>query len=161
MKALTAAEMRDVDRLTTERFGIPSIELMENAGRKAADAVWKLVAGREHVRVCVLCGRGNNGGDGFVIARHLKEAKVLTRVILFGRRDDVQGDAAANLARWMEGGGEFDSMDREEGWERLWPKVYESNVIVDAMLGTGLRGGASGAVAKAILQINERSRNAT
>jgi ADP-dependent NAD(P)H-hydrate dehydratase / NAD(P)H-hydrate epimerase len=161
MKALTAAEMREVDRLTTERFGVPSTQLMENAGRKAADAVRRIIAGREHVRVCVLCGKGNNGGDGFVVARYLKDAKVLTRVILFGKRDDVRGDAAANLARWMEGGGEFDSTDGEESWERLWPKVCESNVIVDAMLGTGLRGGASGAIAKAISQINERSRNAT
>jgi len=161
MKALTAAEMREVDRLTTERFGIPSIQLMENAGRKAADAVLGVVAGRERVRVCVLCGKGNNGGDGFVVARHLKQARILTRVILFGKRDEVRGDAAANLARWIEGGGEFDSVEGEESWERLWPEVSESNVIVDAMLGTGLRGGANGAIAKAISQINERSRKAT
>jgi NAD(P)H-hydrate repair Nnr-like enzyme with NAD(P)H-hydrate epimerase domain len=63
MKALTAAEMREVDRLTTERFAIPSLQLMEAAGRKAADAVRRVVAGRELVRALVLCGKGNNGGD--------------------------------------------------------------------------------------------------
>ena len=73
MKALTAAEMREVDRLTTERYGIPSLQLMENAGRKVADAIWRVVAGRDDVRVFVLCGKGNNGGDGFVAARYLKE----------------------------------------------------------------------------------------
>src|SRR4029077_5876507 len=86
MKALTAAEMREVDRLTTECYGIPSLQLMENAGSKAADAVRRTLAGRGDVRACVLCGKGNNGGDGFVVARYLKEAGLPTRVILFSRR---------------------------------------------------------------------------
>jgi len=81
MKALTAAEMREVDRLTTELSGIPGSQLMENAGRAAAKAVWRRISGRgvdERVRVTVLCGKGNNGGDGFVVARHLKEQKLAT-----------------------------------------------------------------------------------
>src|SRR5271169_3859266 len=90
MKALTAAEMREVDRLTTELHGIPSLQLMENAGRKAADAVRHAVAGRDQVRVCVLCGKGNNGGDGFVVARHLRDQKLATRVVLFGKKEDVR-----------------------------------------------------------------------
>src|SRR5712664_4713340 len=100
MKALTAAEMREVDRLTAERYGIPSLQLMEAAGRKVADAIWRAVAGRDSVRVCVLCGKGNNGGDGLVAARYLKEHGVVTRVLLFGKPEDVLGDAATNLARW-------------------------------------------------------------
>src|SRR5579871_5602972 len=75
MKALTAAEMREVDRLTTERHGISGAQLMETAGGRAADAVWRVIAGRENVNICVLCGRGNNGGDGFVVARLLKEER--------------------------------------------------------------------------------------
>jgi len=161
MKALTAAEMREVDRLTTERYGIPSLKLMENAGSKAADAVRRAVAGREPVRVCVLCGKGNNGGDGFVVARFLKEAKLATRVILFGRREEVQGDAGTNLARWMEGGGETEVVESEADWERAWPSVREANLIIDAMLGTGLRGAASGTIKKAIADVNGRSRGAT
>src|SRR6266436_3130191 len=104
MKALTAAEIREVDHLTTERFGVPSLTLMETAGRKAADAVWRVVAGRDQVRVCVLCGKGNNGGDGFVIARFLREAKVTPRVFLFGKPEEVRGDAAVNLSRWLDAG---------------------------------------------------------
>jgi len=161
MKVLTAAEMREVDRLTTERFGIPSLQLMEAAGRKAADAVWRRVAGREQVRVCVLCGKGNNGGDGFVVARFLKKAKLSTRVILFGKREDVHGDAGTNLARWMEDGGEVEIVEGEEDWERVWPGICTANVIVDAMLGTGLRGGASGTIKHAIGAVNARSRGAT
>lgn len=162
MKALTAEEMREVDRLTTEKFGIPSIELMENAGRAAAHAVWRAGRGAdEAVRVCLLCGKGNNGGDGFVVARHLRDQKLKTRVVLFGRQEDVRGDAAANLKRWAEGGGDVAVVESEEDWARLWPEVAKANVIVDAMLGTGLQGSASGTIAKAISDINEHSRRAT
>jgi NAD(P)H-hydrate epimerase len=164
MKALTAAEMREVDRLTTELSGIPSSQLMENAGRAVANAVWGRVAGRgldEKVRVCVLCGKGNNGGDGFVAARHLKERKLATRVVLLGKKEDVRGDAAKNLAKWREAGGEVEVVEEESDWGQVWRDVCESHVIVDAMLGTGLKGGASGAIAKAIADINERSHKAT
>jgi hydroxyethylthiazole kinase-like uncharacterized protein yjeF len=164
MKALTAAEMREVDRLTTERHGIPSLQLMEAAGEKAADAVWHVVAGHDHrdqVRVCVLCGKGNNGGDGFVVARHLRDAKLPTWVLLFGKPEDVRGDARANLSRWMDGGGKLETIASESDWERLWPEICSSNVIVDAMLGTGLRGAATGTIARAISDLNSRSKQAT
>ncbi|MGB2645265.1 MAG: NAD(P)H-hydrate dehydratase [Candidatus Acidiferrum sp.] len=161
MKALTADEMREVDRLTTERFGIPGSQLMENAGRAAAKALWRVVSERKRVRVGVLCGKGNNGGDGFVVARHLRAQKLPTRVILFGKREEVRGDAAASLSRWIESGGDFDCVDGEESWERIWREVSGSNVIVDAMLGTGLRGAATGTVARVITDLNELSRNAT
>ncbi|MGC2464618.1 MAG: NAD(P)H-hydrate dehydratase [Candidatus Acidiferrum sp.] len=161
MKALTAAEMREVDRLTTDRFGIPSLQLMENAGKKAADAVGRCVAGRDNVRVCVLCGRGNNGGDGFVVARYLKKSGLAARVILFGKREEVHGDAGANLARWLDDGGELEIVDGEADWERAWPGICAATVIVDAMLGTGLRGGANGTIKQAIGAINARSRGAT
>src|SRR5208282_4172445 len=140
MKALTAAEMREVDRLTTERYSIPSLQLMETAGRKVADAVRRFVAGRDNVRICVLCGKGNNGGDGFVAARFLREANQATRVFLFGEPDDVMGDAAANLVRWRDAGNKIESIVREVDWERSLPEVSSATVIVDALLGTGLRG---------------------
>ena len=161
MKALTAAEMREVDRLTTERHGIPTLQLMETAGRKVADAIWRAVAGRDNVRVCVLCGKGNNGGDGFVAARYLKEHGLATRVVLFGKPDDVLGDAAANLARWRDTGNKIEPIVGEGDWDRILPEVGSATVIVDALLGTGLRGGASGAIARAISDINRLSRNAT
>jgi len=161
MKALTAAEMREVDRLTTERYGIPSLQLMENAGRKVADAIWRVVAGRDSVRVCVLCGKGNNGGDGFVAARYLKEAGLTTRVLLFGKPEDVLGDAATNLARWRDAGNKIEPIVGEEDWDRVLPEAGAATVIVDALLGTGLRGSAGGVVARAISDINRLSRNAT
>jgi hydroxyethylthiazole kinase-like uncharacterized protein yjeF len=161
MKALTAAEMREVDRLTTERYAIPSLQLMEAAGRKVADAVWRIMAGRENVRVCVLCGKGNNGGDGFVAARYLKEAGLVTSVLLFGKPEDVLGDAAVNLARWHGAGNKIEPIVNEKDWERVVPQVGAATVLVDAMLGTGLRGAATGVVARAISDINRLSRHAT
>jgi ADP-dependent NAD(P)H-hydrate dehydratase / NAD(P)H-hydrate epimerase len=163
MKALTAAEMREVDRLTTELFAIPSSQLMENAGRAAANAIWSRIAGRgvnEKTRVSVLCGKGNNGGDGFVVARHLKDRKLETRVVLFGKKEDVRGDAEKNLKKWLEAGGEVGVVEEESDWERVWRGVRESHVIVDAMLGTGLKGAASGAIAAAITAVNEKSHKA-
>src|SRR5271154_380379 len=120
MKALTAAEMREVDRLTTELFAIPSSQLMENAGRAASNAVLSRIAGRgvnDKTRVSVLCGKGNNGGDGFVVARHLKDRKLETRVVLFGKKEDVRGDAEKNLKKWLEAGGEVEFVDGEPDWE--------------------------------------------
>jgi hydroxyethylthiazole kinase-like uncharacterized protein yjeF len=163
MKALTAAEMREVDRLTTELFGTPSSQLMENAGRAAAKAVWSEIAGCVHdkPRVAVLCGKGNNGGDGFVVARYLKVQKLATRVVLFGKKEDIRGDAEKNLTKWLEAGGEIEYVGGEPDWERVWRGVSESHVIVDAMLGTGLKGAASGAIAAAITAVNEKSHKAT
>jgi hydroxyethylthiazole kinase-like uncharacterized protein yjeF len=161
MKALTAAEMREVDRLTTERYGIPTLRLMEAAGKQVADAVWRAVAGRDNVRVCVLCGRGNNGGDGLVAARYLRDASLATGVLLFGKPEDVHGDAAANFARWRDAGNTIEPIVSEADWERVWPEVVSATVIVDALLGTGLRGAAAGLIARAISDINCLSQNAT
>ena len=161
MKALTAAEMREVDRLTIERHGISGAQLMETAGGKAADALWRIVADRENVNICVLCGRGNNGGDGFVVARILKEEKKKARVVLFGKPEEVRGDAAANLKRWLDSGGKIELVNSEQEWRRLWPELSRCNVFVDAMLGTGLKGPATGPVALATGDINSLSQSAT
>ena len=102
MKALTAAEMREVDRLTSERFGIPGLQLMEAAGKKVADAVLREFSPGLPQRVTVLCGKGNNGGDGLVAARHLRAAGIGPRVCLFAAPREMHGDAGANLARYLE-----------------------------------------------------------
>jgi len=164
MKALTAAEMREVDRLTTERHGISSIQLMETAGTQAAQAFAALIrdAGLTELRhgICVLCGKGNNGGDGFVVARHLRSAGNVF-VVLFGREEELKGDAAANFGRWRELGGEVLFAADEAGWECVSSKALGADVIVDAMFGTGFHGVASGAIGRAIRDVNVRSKSAT
>ena len=97
MKALTAEEMREVDRLTTEQFGIPSLDLMENAGRRTAELTWaKSLVALSETQAVVLCGKGNNGGDGFVIARHLHEKKSAGAQSENARRESVAPPPAIN-----------------------------------------------------------------
>ena len=164
MKALTASEMREIDRLTTERFAIPSLQLMEAAGESVAAVILESVAflaKSKPCRVCILCGKGNNGGDGFVVARHLKGEAGHIEVFLFGAIEELRGDAAKNLQRWTDAGGELTQIRTEKDCESAWPKVASADVIVDALLGTGLRGAATGVISQAIQDINRVSRNAT
>src|SRR5438067_1626791 len=99
MKALTAAEMREVDRLTTERYGIPSLQLMENAGTQSFDFLRAHYDDIAASRAAILCGKGNNGGDGFVVARLLQEKGLKPSVYLFTEQDAVRGDAAESYKR--------------------------------------------------------------
>jgi hydroxyethylthiazole kinase-like uncharacterized protein yjeF len=164
MKALTAAEMRDVDRLTTERCGISGAQLMENAGAAVAQTVIHEVSRRFESpprRAVVLCGKGNNGGDGLVAARHLRREIRHTNVILFSSPAELRDDTASNFQRWQELGGETLPVEDEAAWSKALELVRTADVVVDAVLGTGLRGCATGLVRKAINDVNELSRNAT
>src|SRR5271170_5168651 len=97
MKILTAAEMRKTDLVTTDRFGVSSWELMEHAGRAVARFVLRELSHCK--RIVVLCGKGNNGGDGLVAARHLAEAGCAVSVVMLGDPAEAQGDAKAMLER--------------------------------------------------------------
>src|SRR5229473_2567055 len=165
MKALTAAEMREVDRLTTERHGIPSPQLMEEAGKHISNVVRLKLYGNRNKRAVFLCGKGNNGGDGLVAARLLKEDKLGVDfeplVFLFGSPDELRGDAAANLSLWLKCSGEITEVKDSACLEAAWPKIASAQAIVDALLGTGLRGPAAGVIAETIARLNKFSRNAT
>jgi ADP-dependent NAD(P)H-hydrate dehydratase / NAD(P)H-hydrate epimerase len=163
MKVLTAEEMREVDRLTTERYGIPSLQLMEAAGDHVADAChnWINSATREPRHVAVLCGKGNNGGDGFVAARHLQALGAKVKVYLFSEPRDLRGDAATNLQRWTATGNSVISITDEPAWQTAWPEILSANIFLDAIFGTGFRGAVTGVIAKAITAINRHSKNAT
>src|ERR1700761_9187033 len=97
MKILTAAEMRRADEVSSDRFGIPSLELMEHAGHAVARFVLREFP--EAQRITVLCGKGNNGGDGFVAARALAEAGRKAKVLLLGYPADLKGDAKEMFER--------------------------------------------------------------
>jgi len=164
MKALTAAEMREVDRLTAERFGVPGLLLMEAAGRSVAEEFLEKF-GHQNAdppgRVAVLCGKGNNGGDGFVVARHLKEEAAEVSVYLFAKADELRGDTLKNFERWRDLGGTVLAVQNENDWEKYWPKVVTAEVIIDALLGTGVRGTVEGLLARVIEDVNRLSGNAT
>lgn len=167
MKALTAAEMREVDRLTTERFGVPSLQLMETAGRHVAHVILHDFSLRWHVdrpkRVAVLCGKGNNGGDGFVAARLLTEEKgrFEVRAFLFASPEELRGDAAKNYQRWKDGGGRLGVVENEAEWHEVRSQVAAADIVVDGLYGTGLRGAVTGLAAQVIEDLNKISRDAT
>src|SRR6516164_4493808 len=97
MKITTAAEMREIDRATTARFGVPSLTLMENAGSAVAEFV--LDQYRQASRIAVLCGKGNNGGDGLVVARKLHQSRRVVELLLLAKPEELQGDARAMFER--------------------------------------------------------------
>lgn len=161
MKALTAAEMRQVDRLTTERYGIPSLELMENAGTRFFEFLRSSYGDVAASHAAVLCGKGNNGGDGFVAARLLQEMGLQPNVCLFSGQDGIHGDASENLARLKKSGARIQEITSCEHWEQARSEVAKSRLIVDALLGTGLKGKVEGLLASVIEDLNKISRAAT
>jgi len=152
MKILSAAEMSEVDRLTTAKYGVAGLTLMENAGQSVAEFVQKLFSNFARRRILVFCGKGNNGGDGFVTARHLRENGAGVSVYLFGDPRDVKGDAATNLERWRK---IAEPVIDAQGTGTTLPKFQDGDIIVDALLGTGVRGPVEGPLGRVISAINQ------
>ena len=155
LPVFTAAEMRAVDARAIAELGIPGPRLMENAGAGAAHVISCEFAAIRGKRVLILCGKGNNGGDGFVVARRLKAQGARVQVLLIGRRGDVKGDAALALKRWR---GRIEEIAAESQLRALGPALAQADVLVDALLGTGLTGPAHGLVAEAIGAVNAAGR---
>jgi hydroxyethylthiazole kinase-like uncharacterized protein yjeF len=147
MKVLTAAQMREVDRRTIES-GIPGLVLMENAGHRVVEFLEKRFAPLAGQRIIVMCGKGNNGGDGFVVARQL-HTRIHPRslhVVLFAAPEALQGDAATNYRMLLACGC---PVVRE-----IPAEAQFATLVIDALLGTGLTGPASGPMRDAIREIN-------
>jgi NAD(P)H-hydrate epimerase len=147
MKVLTAAEMREVDRKTSE-LGIPGIVLMENAGHRVVEFLARQFTPLSAQRVLVLCGKGNNGGDGMVIARqlHTRFHPAALHVVLFTLPEELKGDAATNY-RMLEGCG-------CPVFHEIPAAARRATLIVDALLGTGISGPATGRMLAGIREIN-------
>ncbi|HLF85069.1 MAG TPA: NAD(P)H-hydrate dehydratase [Blastocatellia bacterium] len=162
MKILSAAEMREVDRLTTERFGVPSLLLMENAAARTVDAAEKKFGDVADKRVLIVCGRGNNGGDGAAIARLLHNKRASVDVLLLGRVEDAKGDARTNFQAALDiaatGGTSFRFVEIETP-EQFWAEAtaYPHALFFDAIFGTGLTRPASGLFEEAIHLLNEHT----
>ena len=147
MKVLTAAQMREVDRRTIE-MGIPSLVLMENAGNRVVDLLAEKFAPLAAQRIVILCGKGNNGGDGMVVARQIftRFRPRALHVILLAAPEDLKGDAAQNYRMLQVCGCAVAREIPEEA--RL------ATLVVDALLGTGISGPASGSMLDAIREID-------
>ena len=149
MKIVSAAEMREIDRSTSDRFGVPSLTLMENAGTAVAEFVREQFP--QSRRVDVVCGKGNNGGDGFVAARKLREAGREVFLLLLADPAELRGDAAQMFQRMGQTPVIAKSHDE---FEAIKSRLRDGDLLVDAILGTGFRPPVSGLYAEAIAALN-------
>ena len=154
MKIVSAAEMREIDRATSERFAVPSLTLMENAGSAVTDFIRQVYPLAK--RVSVICGKGNNGGDGFVVARQLAGAGRVVRVLLLCVPEELRGDPAIMFQKLdilplvVR---EVDALDSAD----VAP-IFSADLIVDAIFGTGFRPPMTPLYAGAIAKINNSGR---
>ncbi len=154
MRVLTAAQMREADRRAIDDAGLPSIVLMENAGRQVVTGIDGTFDDADGLTYAVLCGKGQNGGDGMVVARTLLERGADVRVYLIGRAADVVGDARTNLQVLQSLEADLVEISDAAAWELHAPAVLRADLIVDAIFGTGLKGPVSGLVQSIVEDLN-------
>lgn len=156
MRIVTSAQMKWIDSTAINRYGIPGVVLMENAGRRVAEEVIRLLGGQAG-KIVLFAGKGNNGGDVMVTARHLYNKGMEVKVFLLGREDDIKGDSKVNLdiARKINipvlpllEGGDLKEVERALEW---------GQVVVDGIFGTGLKGDVRGIPRQVIRLINNSS----
>ncbi|MFQ6091194.1 MAG: NAD(P)H-hydrate dehydratase [bacterium] len=150
MKVATTQQMRQIDRITIEEVGIPGLDLMERAGQGVVNAIEGTLIDIGHSRVVIFCGRGNNGGDGFVVARLLAQREAEVDVYLLGERAEVGGDAKVNLDRALSMGLRVKEV---RSLEQI-AHPLRTDVVVDAIFGTGIKGPVRGFPAEVIDLIN-------
>lgn len=151
---LSRSQVRDLDRRAIEDFGVPGIVLMENAGRGTAELLLSLGI---HGRVLVCCGKGNNGGDGFVIARHLANRGVHIQVLLCAPQEELAGDALINFQIIRRG--QYPLKVLENSLAGLQEELARSEWVVDALFGTGLSGPVRAPYDRIIEAINARQNH--
>ncbi len=135
-KPVTVRQIQKLDKIAIERYGIPSLILMENAGRAVAEEIKKYLRRKRRPHVCVVCGMGNNGGDGFVVARHLINAGIETKTFLVGKASQLKHDAAVNY-RILKGL-KYIIKEVDAKHPLLAKEIARADVVVDAIFGVGL-----------------------
>jgi NAD(P)H-hydrate epimerase len=146
--------MREADRRTIEDIGIPSLVLMENAGRQVVAAMESAFQDLADRRVAIVCGKGNNGGDGFVVARTLQHRGIDVSVFVVGRIADIRGDARVNIEILGRLGITVVEIVDEGQWELHFSEISDHDLIVDALFGTGLKSALSGIYETVVADIN-------
>lgn len=160
MILVTADEMQEMDRLTIEEVGIPSRILMENAGRGAVDFFLERFPEVDRKRVGILAGRGNNGGDGCVMARLLAHKGIDVEVFLFTKREAVKGDAASNLELLFRLAVPVAEVPDDAAFKKVKNRLRAIDIWIDALLGTGLKSDVAGLFKKVIEFVNNSQRPA-
>jgi NAD(P)H-hydrate epimerase len=154
MMIVTGDAMRNIDKKAVNEFGIKSIDLMENAGKGTAELLLKQYGERKLKNTAIICGKGNNGGDGFVIARILAAKGIKPKVYVAARKQDVEGNARVNMLRLEKEKIKVSEIATFKQFDDAAGNIGSSVVLIDALLGTGFKGSVSGIYAKIIKYIN-------
>ena len=154
MRLVKASEIQEMDRITIQELGIPGAVLMENAARGAARVFLDHFAPSTNSRVVVLCGRGNNGGDGYVMARYLHQAGFRVTVILLSKLNNVSGDALINLKVIKKMGLEILEVPDAKRWGTKRRVLRSCDYIIDGILGTGLNSPLKGFYSQVLKYVN-------
>ena len=155
MRLVTRDEMRELDRATIEDHAVPGLLLMERAGQGVVRAIRARWGDLARLRAVIVAGRGNNGGDGYVVARGLREHGAEVLVFSIAAPAELTGDARVHRERFEAMGSRVRLLERAADWARFRAAVAEADVVVDALLGTGFRGAVTGPIAQAIEIVNE------
>ena len=154
MRVLNAAQMRDADRQTIDEIGIPSMVLMENAGRQVVAALEAAYEDLTERQAAVLCGPGSNGGDGFVVARTLHQRGVDVSVFVIGTMAAIKGDARLNVEILGRLGLTVVEISDEQSWDLHFSEISQCDLIVDAIFGTGLKSPLAGMMETVAADVN-------
>lgn len=157
---MTRDQVRGFDQWAINELSIPGVVLMENAGRGCTEIVMQHFSIKSSAKVIIFCGTGNNGGDGYVIARHLANAKIKSRVIICGQKDKIKGDALVNLKIIENMPIPIQVFDLQAAniAPRIKDTVSGSELVVDAIFGTGLQGNLRQPYIELIAAINATSQ---
>lgn len=157
---MSREQVRAVDSWAINTLGIPGVVLMENAGRSCAELIKEELAGVANAKVCIFCGTGNNGGDGYVIGRHLLSAGFKVVVVVCGDRNKIKGDAKINLDILEKLGQPVEELDlgEEDIAGRIKDFAGGADMIVDGLFGTGLSGPLRGEYQRLVESINGQGR---
>ena len=155
MKLVTAEQMRTIDTRAIEGMSVPGVALMENAGRGVFSVIEEEIGEVGDLSFVIVCGRGNNGGDGFVVARFLKNAGAKVTSYLLGAKSEVRGDAKINLDIALKAKIEVVEIRSEASVSKLEKGLNAADVAVDAIFGTGFKGATDGLPAKVVEVLNQ------
>ncbi|MDD5327718.1 MAG: NAD(P)H-hydrate epimerase [Phycisphaerae bacterium] len=156
---MSREQVRAFDARAINELGIPGAVLMENAGRSCAELIKERLAEVKNPKVCIFCGTGNNGGDGYVIARHLLNSNFEVVVVICGDRSKIKGDAKINLDILEKMGQQVEQLNLNEGDipEKVKTFTADANMLVDGLFGTGLNGQLNDEYKQLIESINSRN----
>ncbi|OHB56737.1 MAG: NAD(P)H-hydrate epimerase [Planctomycetes bacterium RBG_13_44_8b] len=158
--ALTRQQVRDFDEWAINKALVPGVVLMENAGRGCAEIIIGELKKRGGTKVCIFCGTGNNGGDGFVIARHLKNAGLTVKIVLCGHNSKIKGDALTNYKIVCKMDIPIEELDVTcaDIEKNIKSSAVDCDLLVDAIFGTGFSGTLSGGFDKIVNTINSLNK---